>query len=168
MKPSGIYTLERTLSIIASVLVVLIFIGTIIGLSNLKNTKTTTSDNSDNLSKTIPDKIKTDDSEKYFELGNIRIVTAPDSKKKNDKGTAMVVVPWLTYPANNSDFYEELSRKKGILKGIISEYFSERTKAQLLKLSEEKICAELLDQINSELNLGKVSQINFTDYIFFE
>lgn len=173
MNPASVTRLEKTLSIIAATLIVLIFIGTIIGVSK----KSINSKNKENSSKGELVSSGTagslfapvqNDTIAYFELGQIRVVTLADDKKKNDKGTVLVVAPWLSYEKNDNIFYEELARKRGVIKGMISSYFSGKTKKDLKLKSEEVIQAELLGQINAQLNLGKIKAVNFTDYMFFE
>lgn len=102
----------------------------------------------------------------YYNLESLRIMTAADDE--NSAGTVMVVTPWLAYPKNDTVFYEEIARKKGILKAEFTKYFSSRTKNQILSLGDAKITAELLKILNSELALGQISDIYFTDFIFFE
>ena len=171
MTPEGIRKLEKTLTIIAIVLVVLITAGTFAGL--IKKSAS----NVDAGSKTAQNLIAkgkatalnapvSNDVTAYFELGTIRLTTA--AGKKDSEGTIMVISPWISYPAGDDVFYEELARKKSVIKGVFSAYFTERSKNQLLGKTEEKICAELLDQINSRLSLGKITGINFTDYIFID
>ena len=80
----------------------------------------------------------------------------------------MILSPWLAYPAGDTVFYEELSRKSGSMKGIFQAYFSARTKNQLLTETEEKIVQIIMEEINADLALGKVSSIYFTDYLFLE
>lgn len=108
----------------------------------------------------------------YYDLGKIRVVTAaPEQNKKNQDetfGTPMVIDPWLAYPEGDTVFYEELARKKGILKAIFQNYFTTHTKKTLLSSTETIITEELLEQINKELSLGKVQDIYFTDYLFLE
>ena len=102
----------------------------------------------------------------YFELGTIRVST---SKSDSEEGGAiMVLSPWLAYPAGDTVFFEELSRKSGSIKGTFQAYFSSRTKNQLLTETEEKIVQVLIEEINADLALGKVSGIYFTDYLFLE
>lgn len=172
MTAGAIRNLEKTLTGIAIGLVVLIAAGTVAGL--LKRSKA----NIDAGSKTAQNLIAkgkatalnapvSDDITAYFELGRIRLTTAPAPGKKAE-GTAMVISPWLSYAAGDEVFFEELSRKSSMIKGLFTAYFTSRTKSQLLGKTEEKICEELLSQINARLSLGKVTGINFTDYIFFE
>ena len=103
----------------------------------------------------------------YFELGTLRITTL-NKDEDNMLGIGMVLSPWLAYPAGDSVFYEELMRKKGVLKAVFQHYFSDQTKDQILSQSEESISSTLLAQVNEKLSLGKVSDIYFTDYLFLE
>lgn len=102
----------------------------------------------------------------YFELGTIRILTL--SQDENGTGTVLVISPWLAYPAEDTVFYEELARKRGVIKAIFQAYFTERTKQQLLEETEIKIEEKLKTEINSQLSLGKISDIYLTDYLFLE
>ena len=102
----------------------------------------------------------------YFELGSIRVSTA--SEDSEEGGTVMVISPWLADPAGDTVLYEELSRKSGVFRGIFQAYFSSRTKNQLLSETEEKIVKIIMEEINADLALGKISEIYFTDYLFLE
>ncbi|MCR4579389.1 MAG: hypothetical protein K5681_03480 [Treponema sp.] len=103
----------------------------------------------------------------YFELGTLRISTLNEDEE-NMMGVGMVLSPWLAYPAGDSIFYEELMRKKGLLRGIFLQYFSEKTKEEILSISEEATIEKLKTLVNNELSLGKTSDIYFTDYLFLE
>ena len=102
----------------------------------------------------------------YFELGTIRVSTAGTDSEEG--GSIMVLSPWLAYPAGDTVFYEELSRKSGSIKGTFQAYFSARTKNQLLTETEERIVQIIIEEINADLALGKISDIYFTDYLFLE
>ena len=102
----------------------------------------------------------------YYELGTLRIVTS--GSDKDDLSTVLVVSPWLAYPAGDTVFYEELARKKGLIKGIFQAYFSSKSKEELLEETEVKIEENLKEEINTQLSLGKISDIYLTDYIFLE
>ena len=156
--------LNKILTIIIAVLIFFILLGTIIGLVNKKqNTPEVLISQGKAVSLMAPS-----DTEEiaYFELGTIRISTA--SEKSEEGGTLLIISPWLAYPAGDTVFYEELSRKSGALKGIFQAYFSAQTKNQLLSETEEKIEAYLRQEINADLALGKISGIYFTDYLFLE
>lgn len=102
----------------------------------------------------------------YFELGRLRIITA--SEDKNAESSVLVISPWLAYPAGDTVFYEELSRKTPLIKGIFQTYFSSRSKNQLLEETEIKIEEALKLELNAQFSLGKISDIYLTDYIFIE
>ena len=151
------------LGIIAGLLL-LILIGTIVGLAGKKkNTPEVLISQGKAVSLMAP---SATDEVAYFELGTIRISTARADSEEG--GTIMILSPWLAYPAGDTVFYEELSRKSGSIKGIFQAYFSARTKNQLLTETEERISQVIIEEINADLALGKVSDIYFTDYLFLE
>lgn len=155
--------LNKILTIIIAFLIVVIALGTIFAFLNKKRQ---TPEVLISQGKAVSLMAPSDTSEvTYFELGTIRISTAADD---STPGTILIVSPWLAYPAGDTVFYEELSRKSGALKGLFSAYFSARTKNQLLSETEEKIEELLRDEINADLSLGKISDIYFTDYLFIE
>ena len=151
------------LGIIAGLLFV-ILVGTIIGLvGKKKNTPEVLISQGKAVSLMAPSDT---DEVAYFELGTIRVsCAAADSE---ESGSIMILSPWLAYPAGDTVFYEELSRKSGSIKGIFQAYFSARTKNQLLTETEERISQIIIEEINADLALGKVSDIYFTDYLFLE
>ena len=149
--------------IIAGLLLV-ILVGTIIGLvGKKKNTPEVLISQGKAVSLIAPSDT---DEVAYFELGTIRVsCAAADSE---ESGSIMVLSPWLAYPAGDTVFFEELSRKSGAIKGVFQAYFSARTKNQLLTETEERISQVIIEEINADLALGKVSDIYFTDYLFLE
>ncbi len=102
----------------------------------------------------------------YNKLGQIRAMTRPQEEGK--QGAVVVVTPYFTYPEGDIPLFEELSQKERMAKSIIYDYFAERTQKELLSTGEKKIKAELLEQINSQLVMGKIGAIYFSEYIFFE
>jgi flagellar basal body-associated protein FliL len=97
----------------------------------------------------------------YLSLGQIRSAT--------QEGDVLVVVsPWFSYPPEDSAFYEELSQKQRTLQGITRDFFSHRTKQELLGQSEERVKQELCRMMNEELVLGKITQVYFEDYLFLD
>ncbi len=102
----------------------------------------------------------------YTGIGTLR--ASAGSSGENSLPVAVVITPWFSYYEHDSAFYEELSRKRLLISGIITTYISEHTKTQLLQIGEEKIKAELLQLINAQLSLGKIENVFFTDYIFLE
>ena len=104
----------------------------------------------------------------YTGLGTIRCITSPATDDPDDAGTAVVITPWLSYPEEDTVFFEELARKRLIITGIFTTYFNSYTKVELLSRTEDKIKQDIMEQINEQMSLGKISGIYFTDYIFLE
>ena len=154
----------RNLTIIIAGLLLIILAGTIAGLAKKKNnTPQALIAQGKAVSLMAPSDT---DEVAYYELGTIRISTSKDDS--DEGGSILVLTPWLAYPAGDTVFYEELSRKNGSIKGIFQAYFSSRTKNQLLTETEERIVQIIIEEINADLALGKVSDIYFTDYLFLE
>ncbi len=152
-------------AIIIGLLIVLI-IGTITGLANKRNSEPEVllqQGKAVNLSKPANTDIVS-----YYEIGNIRIVTPSEEPENEQEGCVLVVNPWLSYAEGDTVFYEEIARKRGVIKGICTTYFSERSKNHLLSITEKKVEQELLELINAQLSLGKIQDLYFTDYIFLE
>ena len=160
--------LNRVLVSIIGFLLVIILSGTIVGFEKNKGS----SQNKSGISEVEPtskeiQSLNKKSSEKmaaYTGIGRIRAITAASANETS--GSPMVVAPWFTYPESNQELYEELSKKRILITGIFSNYFSSHTKEELLSLSEDKIKADLLNEINSQLVLGKIIQLYFTDYLF--
>ena len=116
----------------------------------------------------------------YYEIGSIRIVTTKNLNNKDnsqinltdqadlENNCVLVVNPWVSYAEGDTVFYEEIARKRGVIKGICTTYFSERSKEYLLSITETKVEQELMELINAQLSLGKIQDLYFTDYIFLE
>lgn len=152
-------------AIIIGLLIVLI-IGTITGLANKRNSEPEVllqQGKAVNLSKPANTDIVS-----YYEIGNIRIVTPSEEPENEQEGCVLVVNPWLSYAEGDTVFYEEIARKRGVIKGICTTYFSERSKNHLLSITEKIVEQELIELINAQLSLGKVQDVYFTDYIFLE
>ena len=152
-------------AIIIGLLIVLI-IGTITGLANKRNSEPEVllqQGKAVNLSKPANTDIVS-----YYEIGKIRIVTPSEEPENEQEGCVLVVNPWLSYAEGDTVFYEEIARKRGVIKGICTTYFSERSKEHLLSITEKKVEQELIELINAQLSLGKVQDVYFTDYIFLE
>lgn len=101
----------------------------------------------------------------FNELGKLRLATK--SEDGNKDGVTLVVLPWLSYK-EDKEFYEELYKKRQTIKSEFTAYFTSHTKKELDELGEDRVKAELMDNINQKLSLGKITRVYFTDYIFFE
>lgn len=163
--------LDKILSIIVIILLITIFAGTVFAL--LKNKKSFQKQKQlisqgKAVSLMAP---KNDNQFSYFNLGSLRVLTKPENdflQETQNMGTVLLVTPWLSYPSDDTIFFEEISRKKTVIAGIIQDYFSNHSKQELLSQTEVTIEENLLLEINNHLSLGTINQIYFTDYIFLE
>ncbi len=160
--------LNRILILIIAILVLIIIAGSLLSVLIFNPEQTTQIEVKAPTEKEIESLNKANENQisAYTGIGQLRIITTPDYSKENDNGTTLILSPWFTYPQGDTVFYEELARKKNLLSGIITNYFSTKTQQELLATTEEKIKADLLNQINSQLSLGKIIEIYFTDYLF--
>ena len=114
---------------------------------------------------------KNDNQYSYFNLGSLRVLTKPENdslQETQNMETVLLVTPWISYPSDDTIFFEEISRKKTVIAGIIQDYFSNYSKQELLSQTEVTIEENLLLEINNHLSLGTINQIYFTDFIFLE
>lgn len=163
--------LDKILFIIVIILLITIFAGTVFAL--LKNKKSFQKQKQlisqgKAVSLMAP---KNDNQFSYFNLGSLRVLTKPENdslQETQNMGTVLLVTPWLSYPSDDTIFFEEISRKKTVIAGIIQDYFSDYSKLELLTQTEVKIEENLIKEINNHLSLGKIQQIYFTDYIFLD
>ena len=163
--------LDKILSIIVIILLITIFAGTVFAL--LKNKKsfqkqTQLISQGKAVSLMAP---KNDNQISYFNLGSLRVLTKSENdslQETQNMGTVLLVTPWISYPSDDTIFFEEISRKKTVIAGIIQDYFSDYSKLELLTQTEVKIEENLIKEINNHLSLGKIQQIYFTDYIFLD
>ncbi|MBO4320551.1 MAG: flagellar basal body-associated FliL family protein [Treponema sp.] len=102
----------------------------------------------------------------YNELGQMRPITKAESDE--EAGSVMVVTPWFSFPDDDTPLYEEISQKDRLIKSIILEYFTTHTKSELLATGEKKIKEEITEQINDQLVMGKITQLYFDEYQFFQ
>jgi flagellar FliL protein len=101
----------------------------------------------------------------YTSLGQLRIGTLPAATESN--GDLVIVTAWFSYTAGDSAFDEEIFQKTRKLKMVLTDYFSRRTKQNLLDMGEDAVKRELTQNINAELVLGTIENLYFDDYIFF-
>ncbi|MBB5226099.1 hypothetical protein DYE50_10490 [Treponema ruminis] len=101
----------------------------------------------------------------FNNIGQIRVFSKED---ENAEKSVIVLIPWFEFDGTDQAFYEELDRKHQSIKLMFVNFFSNHTKAELLKLGEDSIKNELKAQINESLVLGKISGIYFNDYLFLD
>ena len=172
-------TLNQVLLGIIGILILILVSGTTAGLVNRRNQKPEVliaQGKAVNLAAPVDTEVST-----YYDLGTIRVVTMgtgintsggnavqPSQSDQLDSstGSPMVITPWIAYPEGDTVFFEELSRKTGIIKGVFSQFFTTHTQKEILSFGEEKIKRYLLEQINEMLSLGQVTDLYFTDFLF--
>jgi flagellar basal body-associated protein FliL len=98
-------------------------------------------------------------------IGRLRAVL----KKEPDKDGATVIIR-VVFPYNAADaaFTEELVRNIGWFRETMSAYFAGMTGADPRLRDEAVIKAELLDQFNTRLRLGKIDQLYFSEFLLIE
>ena len=173
------------MGIIAGLLLA-ILVGTVMGLVSKRNNKPEVLISKGKAENLAPPVDTTEIA--YFDLGRMRIIpeslpsqvdsqhtnggaNTQDGSQPSDAATlstVMVLTPWLAYPAVDTVFYEEISRKQGVIKSVFTTYFASKTKNEILSIPEEKNISILMEEINKKLSLGEISNIFFTDYIFLE
>ena len=115
----------------------------------------------------IPEKILRNNNESSFtEFERLRTLTKP--LDANSNGSPMIITPWISYKSGDKSFFEELNQKNRKIQTIITDYFASRTKKELLQMDENAIKADILQNINKELVLGKIQAIYFKEYIFLD
>ena len=163
--------LDKFLSILIILLLITILMGTFITI--YKNKKSITKQKQlisqgKAISLMAP---KNNNQNSYFNLGSLRVLTKPENdslQETQNMETVLLVTPWISYPSDDTIFFEEISRKKTVIAGIIQDYFSNHSKQELLSQTEVTIEENLLLEINNHLSLGTINQIYFTDFIFLE
>ena len=95
-------------------------------------------------------------------IGKLRLSTC------DAEPVPFVLSVYFYYPTADTLYYEELCTKTRSLKSAIVSYFSEQTKAQLQKKGESTIKMQLKSILNKELVLGKIDELFFGEYLFFE
>jgi flagellar FliL protein len=145
--PPAMETIYRVLIIIAALLALVIFIGTIYGLVNKGKTAE-------------KKKGAAEVSEGMFSgLGTMRIPTADA-----EPGTLVIKIEF-PYDKNDKAFQEELASRIGWFKTTTADYLSAFTAEQLDALSLDTISGELLNRFNDVLRLGKIKQLFILDYM---
>jgi flagellar basal body-associated protein FliL len=151
--PRIVYT---ALLFIASALIILLLIGTIIGLvrpSNAeplfafkKNVKT---------NQTKPEDIRV-----YSGLERLRIPLSNSS--------ILILSVSFPYSAKDTTFTEELAAKIGDFKSITTEYFSSLSIEGADQIDEETAKQEILKRFNANLRLGRIDALYFNDMTVIE
>jgi Flagellar basal body-associated protein len=98
----------------------------------------------------------------FADIGVLRAATA------DREPVTVVISPFVTYPASDSAFREELVGKTRGFRTDIRSWIGGKTLRELTGMGEERVKASLLEVINARLVLGKVDTIYFEEYLILE
>ena len=158
-------TLNKVLLAIIAFLILILISGTTAGLVNRHNQKPEiliSQGKAINLAEPQANAELT-----YYNLGTLRILPkAPEEKASQQEKSILILTPWISYAKDDTVFFEEISRKSGLIKGVFLQFFTSYSQKEILSCGEEKIKEELISEINKILALGKIQDIYFTDFLF--
>lgn len=138
----------NTLLFIVAAVTLLLLIGTAAGIKRSKSAKPEQTEFRDAIEKNL-----------FTDLGRLRALTSD-----KQAGTA-VIFPVLEYNGDDKAFQEELVQKKEDIRNIILNWFSEQSMYELYTMPDTAIKKELLENINSILDLSKVKNIYFKEFV---
>jgi flagellar basal body-associated protein FliL len=143
---------------LAGVLVLLIIIGTIIGLARSSNAKPLfrLGKPGAHLAQTPARTAASGDDIRVFSgLGRMRIPLSNSS--------TLILSIAFPYPAHDTAFTEELAAKIGDFRSLAAGYFSALPADKIVNLDEEAAKQEILARYNATLRLGRISTLYFSD-----
>jgi flagellar basal body-associated protein FliL len=136
---------------IAGALIILLLIGTIIGLVRSSNSEPLFAlKKIVSAERTMPEDIRV-----YSGLERLRIPLSNSS--------ILILSVSFPYSAKDATFTEELAAKIGEFKSIITEYFSSLTVEGANQIDEETAKQEILKRFNANLRLGRIDALYFND-----
>ncbi len=141
-------TVYKILLFITAALIIILVSGTILGINTNKTEKTEWPDFKDTVTKNL-----------FDDLGRIRILTA------DKQAGAAVVSPVLEYNGDDKAFQEELIQKKEEIRTVVLNWFSTKSVYELYTMPDETIKKELLHNINELLDLSKVKNLYFKEFV---
>jgi flagellar basal body-associated protein FliL len=145
-----------SLLFIAGALIILLLIGTIIGLVRQQNAGPIFV-----FKKTVKtEQTKVDDIRVYSGLERLRIPLSNSS--------ILILSVSFPYSAKDTTFTEELAAKIGDFKSITTEYFSSLSIEGADQIDEETAKQEILKRFNTNLRLGRIDALYFNDMTVIE
>jgi len=156
--------LSRTIYIVllslAGALIVLLVIGTVVGLvrSREKDPLFTLGKTGETAAPQ-PDFL-TDDIRVFAGIGRLRIPLANSS--------ILILSIEFPYQAGDIAFTEELASKTGELKTLATDYFSSLSIDKITQIDEEAAKTEILNRYNSALRLGRIEALYFGDMMIID
>jgi flagellar basal body-associated protein FliL len=146
------------LLVIAGILILLIIVGTIIGLTRPVNAEPLI--NFGSPPQTMQPAIQGNDIRIYTGLGRLRIPLVNSS--------TLILSIVFPYSADDVTFTEELAAKVGDLRTIATDYFSSLPVRDLIQIDEETAKREILRSFNANLRLGNIDVIYFNDMMIID
>jgi len=140
---------------IAGALIILLLIGTIIGLVRPRNAGPVFA-----IKKIRTEQTKPEDIRVYSGLERLRIPLANSS--------VLLLSVSFPYSAKDVTFTEELAAKINDFKTIIIDYFSSLPAESVNQIDEETAKQEILKQFNANLRLGRIDALYFNDMTVIE
>ena len=138
----------NTLLFIVAAVILLLLIGTAAGIKRSKGAKPEQTEFRDAIEKNL-----------FTDLGRLRALTS-------DKQIGRAVQQECReYNGDDKAFQEELVQKKEDIRNIILNWFSEQSMYELYTIPDTAIKKELLENINSILDLSKVKNIYFKEFV---
>jgi len=144
------------LLIIAGVLIVLLLIGTIVGLIRSRNAEPVLVIGGSSGTGSVKD----DDIRVYSGLERLRIPLSNSS--------ILLLSVAFPYSASDIPFTEELAAKINDFKTITTEYFSSLSVENANQIDEEAAKKEILRRFNALLRLGRIDSLYFSDMNILE
>jgi len=141
---------------IAGALILLLLIGTIIGLIRSRNAEPVFVIRGSSPTESVRD----DDIRVYSGLERLRIPMSNSS-------TLLLSVAF-PYSANDVPFTEELAAKINDFKAIITEYFSSLPPENANQIDENAAKQEIMRRFNTSLRLGHINALYFSDMSIIE
>jgi len=137
---------------IAGALIVLLLIGTIVGLVRSRNAEPVFVIRGSSRTKPAND----DDIRVYSGLERLRIPLSNSS-------SILILSVAFPYSANDIAFTEELAVKINDFKAITTEYFSSLPAENAGQIDEDAAKQEILRRFNADLRLGRIDALYFSD-----
>lgn len=157
-KTKAIRTLYIVLLSVAASLVLLLIIGTVVGLARSPSSPPIVKFGKDKTPPTVL--LESGDIRVFSGIGRLRIPLADSS--------TMILSISFPYMADDTVFTEELAAKIGEFKELATDYFTSLPKEKLKPLDEDAAKAEILSRFNANLRLGRIEALYFNDLMILD
>jgi flagellar basal body-associated protein FliL len=143
---------------IAGALIAILIAGTIYGIARPRGAEPVLRLGNTNQAEQVFS--QTDDIRVFSGLGRMRIPLANSS--------VLILSIAFPYDDNDAAFSEELAAKVNDLRAISTDYFSSLPAERLIQLDEEAAKQEILRRFNTNLRLGRIEALYFSDMVFID